>query len=67
MKNCKIERDCEGLKRFTDQRCCPTSICDPECDKKTDPLKCEDPDPEDKCTWGYRLGEEVIKLMIEPL
>jgi len=69
IKNCKIKRDCNGTKRFTDPRCCPPEICDPGCieNSETEDKECGPTEPPQKCTWGYRLGDVVTELFIEPV
>ena len=68
LENCKIKRDCKGLKKFTDPRCCPPEICDPGCVDETHPDKdCGPTNPPDKCTWGYNLGNVIGELFVEPI
>lgn len=42
IKKCKLKRDCEGDKMFTDPKCCPSLYCNPICIEK--PEEC-DPNP----------------------
>ena len=57
------------MKRFTDPRCCPPEICDPGCieNVNTEYKECGPTYPPEKCTWGYKLGDVVTELFIEPI
>ena len=64
-KHCKINPECLGDDKLTDNQCCPEDICNPQCHE--DDTTCNPVDPVDECTWGYTLGEAVVDLLIEPL
>lgn len=71
-KKCTIKRDCKGLKRFTDPTCCPPEICDPGClnnnnQQVQEDLDCGPTEPPAKCTWGYKLGDVISELFVEPI
>ena len=57
------------MKRFTDPTCCPPELCDPGCQYNTDDKDkdCGPTDPPTKCTWGYKLGDLVAELIVEPI
>ena len=59
--------DCSGKNKLNNPLCCPSALCDPFCIlNPTDP-SCDECPPEEKCTWGYLLGDVVTELLIEPI
>lgn len=63
--DCIPKTNCEGDKLFTEPDCCPNKVCPPKCDNPP----CDTPvDPPPKlCSWGYKLGNNLISYLADPV